>query len=312
MCRCWRIATHHESVFSGHIALPRRHSGAAARAGLCAPLQRPPSPPTMECGLHWRWLVHLASGSCLVRLNLQLFWSVTVYTGCWHLVCLCTRLMASRVTLNLSKGVSLAVLVVWRNCFLALQGREDSAGEKLERVRCFLRRSGCSQDRLLACANLCFESRPLVSTLVGLILSNAGVVPCEHRAYVLVNRFLLPLSIPLLLFSAARPSLLVWWSTLQFLSNLQGHASRLADGCLHMVVPAGPEAAGQTARADVTCLSSRFCCNGGRCACCKGVLCQAASRCTRRAHAACTCAGTLIAYKVVPLAALGADGWKVG
>ena len=32
----------------------------------------------------------------------------------------------------------------------------------------------------------------------------------------------------------------------------------------------------------------------------------------RRAHAACACAGTLIAYKVVPLASLGGDGWKVG
>ena len=48
-----------------------------------------------------------------------------------------------------------------------------------------------------------------MSTLIGLVLSNAGFVPCEHRAYVIVNRFLLPLSIPLLLFSAARPSLLI-------------------------------------------------------------------------------------------------------
>jgi len=44
--------------------------------------------------------------------------------------------------------------------------------------------------------------RPLVSTLAGLLLSNGGLIPCEHQAYAVVNRALLPLSIPLLLFSA--------------------------------------------------------------------------------------------------------------
>ncbi len=41
-----------------------------------------------------------------------------------------------------------------------------------------------------------------MSTLAGLLLSNGGLIPCEHQAYAVVNRALLPLSIPLLLFSA--------------------------------------------------------------------------------------------------------------
>ena len=69
------------------------------------------------------------------------------------------------------------------------------------------------------CQTVALVSRPLVSTLVGLVLSNAGFVPCEHSAYVVVNRFLLPLSIPLLLFSAACPCLLTYCLTLP----LEGH-----------------------------------------------------------------------------------------
>lgn len=45
-------------------------------------------------------------------------------------------------------------------------------------------------------------SGPLVSTLIGLALSNLGVLPAAAPAYTVVNKFLLPLAVPLLLFSA--------------------------------------------------------------------------------------------------------------
>lgn len=45
-------------------------------------------------------------------------------------------------------------------------------------------------------------SGALVSTLVGLVASNAGVIASEAPAYAIVNQYLLPLSVPLLLFSA--------------------------------------------------------------------------------------------------------------
>lgn len=45
-------------------------------------------------------------------------------------------------------------------------------------------------------------SGALVSTLVGLAASNAGLIPSTAPAYMVVNKFLLPLSVPLLLFSA--------------------------------------------------------------------------------------------------------------
>ena len=45
-------------------------------------------------------------------------------------------------------------------------------------------------------------SGPLVSTLIGLAASNLGLIPCEAPAYAVVNRFLLPLAVPLLLFAA--------------------------------------------------------------------------------------------------------------
>jgi uncharacterized membrane protein len=41
-----------------------------------------------------------------------------------------------------------------------------------------------------------------VSTLIGLALSNLGVIPAVAPAYTVVNKFLLPLAVPLLLFSA--------------------------------------------------------------------------------------------------------------
>lgn len=45
-------------------------------------------------------------------------------------------------------------------------------------------------------------SAALVSTLVGLAASNAGIIPYEAPAYSVVMEFLLPLAIPLLLFRA--------------------------------------------------------------------------------------------------------------
>lgn len=45
-------------------------------------------------------------------------------------------------------------------------------------------------------------SGPLVATLLGLILSNIGVIPTSSPQYDVVNKFLLPLAVPLLLFTA--------------------------------------------------------------------------------------------------------------
>lgn len=45
-------------------------------------------------------------------------------------------------------------------------------------------------------------SAALVSTLVGLAASNFGIIPFEVPAYSIVLEFLLPLSIPLLLYRA--------------------------------------------------------------------------------------------------------------
>ena len=45
--------------------------------------------------------------------------------------------------------------------------------------------------------------RPMVSTLVGILLSNSGVIPCNSpTVYGLINKYMLPLAIPMLLFSA--------------------------------------------------------------------------------------------------------------
>ena len=51
--------------------------------------------------------------------------------------------------------------------------------------------------------NCCKACRPLVSTLAGLLMSNCGVIPSDAPSvYGVVNKFLLPLAVPLLLFSA--------------------------------------------------------------------------------------------------------------
>mmetsp|Transcript_4280 Transcript_4280/g.12066 ORF Transcript_4280/g.12066 Transcript_4280/m.12066 type:complete len:224 (+) Transcript_4280:135-806(+) len=45
-------------------------------------------------------------------------------------------------------------------------------------------------------------SGALVATLIGLLMSNVGVIPCDAPQYAVVNKMLLPLAIPMLLFSA--------------------------------------------------------------------------------------------------------------
>jgi hypothetical protein len=44
--------------------------------------------------------------------------------------------------------------------------------------------------------------RALVATLLGLLMSNLGLIPCDAPQYSVVNKMLLPLAIPMLLFSA--------------------------------------------------------------------------------------------------------------
>ena len=58
---------------------------------------------------------------------------------------------------------------------------------------------GISQERTRVGAAL---SAPVVTTLTGLLLSNLGVIPNAAPAYDVVNGFLLPFSVPLLLFGA--------------------------------------------------------------------------------------------------------------
>ena len=45
-------------------------------------------------------------------------------------------------------------------------------------------------------------SGALVATLVGLALSNIGLIPCDAVEYGIVNQWLLPLAVPMLLLSA--------------------------------------------------------------------------------------------------------------
>ena len=44
--------------------------------------------------------------------------------------------------------------------------------------------------------------RALVATLIGLLMSNFGLIPFDAAQYAVVNKMLLPLAIPMLLFSA--------------------------------------------------------------------------------------------------------------
>lgn len=47
-----------------------------------------------------------------------------------------------------------------------------------------------------------YACRPLVSTLAGLILSNVGLISPTAVEYSIVNKYLLTIAVPLLLFSA--------------------------------------------------------------------------------------------------------------
>ena len=53
-----------------------------------------------------------------------------------------------------------------------------------------------------SCVFLQELSGPLVSTLIGLAMSNVGIIPSTAPQYNTVNTLLLPLAVPLLLFSA--------------------------------------------------------------------------------------------------------------
>lgn len=53
------------------------------------------------------------------------------------------------------------------------------------------------------CIELLLYGRPMVSTLIGILLSNTGIIPCNSPAvYGLINKYMLPLAIPMLLFTA--------------------------------------------------------------------------------------------------------------
>eukprot|EP00897_Mesotaenium_endlicherianum_P000759 jgi/Mesen1/10684/ME000009S10475 len=91
-------------------------------------------------------------------------------------------------------------------------------------------------------------SGPLVSTLLGLLASNLGLIPSEAQAYAIVNKFLLPLAVPLLLYGAD-------------LRRVVKDTGRLLQAFL--------------------------------------------------LGAAGTVAGTLVAFKLLPLRSLGSDGWKI-
>ena len=45
-------------------------------------------------------------------------------------------------------------------------------------------------------------SAPLLATLIALIMTNIGIIPSSSEVYTLINRFMLPLAVPMLLLSA--------------------------------------------------------------------------------------------------------------
>lgn len=65
--------------------------------------------------------------------------------------------------------------------------------------RCQLRTAVCRAEKTTIGRTL---SGVFVATLCGLLLSNVGAIPYEAAAYGVVNSYLLPLAIPLLLFSS--------------------------------------------------------------------------------------------------------------
>ncbi|XP_024027568.1 uncharacterized protein LOC21397391 [Morus notabilis] len=80
-------------------------------------------------------------------------------------------------------------------------------------------------------------SAALVSTLVGLAASNAGVIPYEAPAYSIVLEFLLPLTIPLLLFRADLRNVLRSTGTLLLAFLLASVATTIGTLVAFLLVP---------------------------------------------------------------------------
>lgn len=75
-------------------------------------------------------------------------------------------------------------------------------------------------------------SAALVSILAGLVASNVGIIPYEAPAYSIVMKFLLPLTVPLLLFRADMRQLVRSTGTL-FLAFLLGSGLKSAAQHFH-------------------------------------------------------------------------------
>ncbi|KAL5567937.1 hypothetical protein UlMin_024512 [Ulmus minor] len=80
-------------------------------------------------------------------------------------------------------------------------------------------------------------SAALVSTLVGLAASNAGIIPYEAPAYTIVMEFLLPLTIPLLLFRADLRNVIKSTGTLLLAFLLASVASIVGTLVAFLLVP---------------------------------------------------------------------------
>lgn len=80
-------------------------------------------------------------------------------------------------------------------------------------------------------------SAALVSTLVGLAASNIGIIPYEAPAYSIVLEFMLPLTVPLLLFRADLRSVIRSTGTLLFAFLLGSVATIVGTVVAFLVVP---------------------------------------------------------------------------
>lgn len=80
-------------------------------------------------------------------------------------------------------------------------------------------------------------SAALVSTLVGLAASNAGIIPYEAPAYTVVMEFLLPLAIPLLLFRADLRNVIRSTGTLLLAFLLAAVATTIGTFVAFLLVP---------------------------------------------------------------------------
>ena len=147
-------------------------------------------------------------------------------------------------------------------------------------------------------------SGALISTLLGLALSNLGVIPSESAVYSTVNAYLLPLAVPLLLFSAD----LRWgFGPLLGWAGRDGARQPVAMRCalrgsLQGCRPADRALLAMPRRLGRACIRPP---------------CRRMVRDTGRLlsaflwGSAATVAGSLLAFKLLPLRMLGADGWKV-